>query len=40
VVGVAMRYSFFAAFLLLAAAFLMAAALALPLPETKGKQLE
>ena len=37
---IAMRYSFFAAFLLLAAAFLMAAALALLLSETKGKQLE
>jgi MFS family permease len=37
---VATRYSFFAAFLLVAAAFLLGAALALLLPETKGKQLE
>ncbi len=37
---VAMRYSFFAAFLLLAAAFLAGAALALLLPETRGKHLE
>jgi MFS family permease len=37
---VAMRYSFFAAFLLLAAAFLLAAGLALLLPETMGKHLE
>jgi MFS family permease len=37
---VAMRYSFFAAFLLLAAAFLLGAALALLLPETRGKHLE
>jgi MFS family permease len=37
---VATRHSFFAAFLLLAAAFLMGAALALLLPETKGKALE
>jgi len=37
---VATRHSFFAAFLLLAAAFLVAAALALLLPETKGKHLE
>ncbi len=37
---VATRYSFFAAFLLLAAAFLLGAALALLLPETKGKALE
>ncbi|MEO8360283.1 MAG: MFS transporter [Vicinamibacteria bacterium] len=41
VVGaMAKEYSFFAAFLLLAAAFLIAALLALALPETKGKQLE
>lgn len=41
VVGaIAKEYSFFAAFLLLAAAFLIAALLALALPETKGKQLE
>jgi len=37
---VATRHSFFAAFLLLAAAFLVAAALALLLPETRGKHLE
>ncbi len=37
---VAMRYSFFPAFLLVAAAFLAGAALALLLPETKGKRLE
>jgi MFS family permease len=37
---VATRQSFFAAFLLVAAAFLLGAALALLLPETKGKQLE
>jgi MFS family permease len=37
---VATRHSFFAAFLLLAAAFVLAAALALLLPETKGKALE
>ena len=37
---VATQYSFFAAFLLLAAAFLLAAVLALLLPETKGKHLE
>jgi MFS family permease len=37
---VATRHSFFAAFLLLAAAFLMGAVLALLLPETKGKHLE
>jgi MFS family permease len=37
---VAMQYSFFAAFLLLAAAFLLAAGLALLLPETMGKHLE
>jgi hypothetical protein len=37
---VAMKYSFFAAFLILAFAFLLAAALALLLPETKGKDLE
>jgi MFS family permease len=37
---VATRYSFFAAFLLLAAAFLLGAALALLLPETKGRDLE
>jgi MFS family permease len=37
---IAMRYSFFAAFLLLAAAFLLSALLALLLPETKGKPLE
>jgi MFS family permease len=41
VVGaVATHYSFFAAFLLLAGAFFLAALLALLLPETKGKQLE
>jgi MFS family permease len=41
VVGwVATRHSFFVAFLLLAAAFLLGAALALLLPETKGKHLE
>ncbi len=41
VVGaIAKDYSFFAAFLLLAAAFLLAALLALALPETKGKALE
>jgi MFS family permease len=37
---VAARHSFFAAFLLVAAAFLLAAGLALLLPETKGKRLE
>jgi MFS family permease len=37
---VAARHSFFAAFLLLAAAFLLGAALALLLPETKGRPLE
>jgi MFS family permease len=37
---VATRHSFFAAFLLLAGAFLVGAALALLLPETRGKQLE
>ena len=37
---VATRHSFFAAFALLAAAFLLAAGLALLLPETKGKDLE
>ncbi|HXK11230.1 MAG TPA: MFS transporter [Vicinamibacteria bacterium] len=37
---VAVRYSFFAAFLLLATAFLAGAALALLLPETRGKHLE
>ena len=37
---VATRHSFFAAFLLLAAAFLLGAALALLLPETKGRPLE
>ena len=37
---IATRHSFFAAFLLLAAAFLLAAGLALLLPETKGKHLE
>ena len=37
---VATRHSFFAAFLLLAAAFLLGGALALLLPETKGKPLE
>jgi MFS family permease len=37
---VASRHSFFAAFLLLAAAFLLGAALALLLPETKGMALE
>ena len=41
VVGaIANEYSFFVAFLLLAAAFLTAAILALALPETKGKALE
>lgn len=41
VVGaVAKEYSFFAAFLMLAAAFLAAALLALALPETKGKALD
>jgi MFS family permease len=41
VVGaIAKEYSFFAAFLLLAAAFFSAALLALALPETKGKTLE
>jgi MFS family permease len=41
VVGaVAKEYSFFAAFLMLAAAFLAAALLALALPETKGKVLD
>ncbi len=38
--AVATRYSFFAAFLLLAGAFFISALLALALPETKGKQLE
>jgi MFS family permease len=37
---VAARHSFLAAFLLLAAAFLLAAGLALLLPETKGQELE
>jgi len=37
---VAREHSFFAAFLLLAAAFLLAAVLALALPETKGKHLD
>ena len=37
---VAREYSFFAAFLLLAGAFLLAALLALALPETKGKRLD
>ena len=37
---VATQHSFFAAFLLLAVAFLLAAALALLLPETRGKHLE
>jgi MFS family permease len=37
--AIAKEYSFFAAFLLLAAAFLIAALLALALPETKGKAL-
>jgi MFS family permease len=37
---IATRYSFTAAFYLLAAAFLLSAMLALALPETKGKQLE
>ena len=41
VVGwVAMHYSFFLAFLILAFAFLLAAGLALLLPETKGKELD
>jgi MFS family permease len=41
VVGwVAMRYSFFLAFLILAFAFLLGAVLALLLPETRGKELE
>ena len=35
-----MQYSFFLAFLILAFAFLLAAGLALLLPETKGKQLD
>jgi len=38
--AIASRYSFTAAFYLLAAAFLMSALLALALPETKGKRLE
>jgi MFS family permease len=38
--AVATRYSFFSAFLFLAAAFFLAAMLALALPETKGKALE
>jgi MFS family permease len=37
---VAREYSFFTGFLLLAGAFLLAALLALALPETRGKQLE
>lgn len=37
---VAREYSFFAAFLLLASAFLLSALLALALPETKGKRLD
>lgn len=41
VVGaVATKYSFYAAFLVLAAAFFLGAVLALTLPETKGKQLD
>jgi MFS family permease len=36
---VAVRHGFAAAFLILAGAFLLAAALALTLPETRGKQL-
>lgn len=38
--AIATRYSFTAAFYLLAGAFLLSALLALALPETKGKQLE
>jgi MFS family permease len=38
--AIAMRYSFTAAFYLLAGAFFLAALLSLGLPETKGKQLE
>ncbi|HEV3219528.1 MAG TPA: MFS transporter [Candidatus Acidoferrales bacterium] len=38
--AIAMRYSFTAAFFLLAGAFFLAAMLSLALPETKGKQLE
>ena len=38
--AIATRYSFTAAFYLLAAAFFLSAMLALTLPETKGKQLE
>ena len=38
--AIAKEYSFMAAFLLLAAAFLAAALLALALPETQGKTLE
>jgi MFS family permease len=38
--AMAKEYSFLSAFLLLAAAFLSAAALALALPETKGKTLD
>jgi hypothetical protein len=38
--AVATRYSFYSAFLFLAAAFFLAAMLALALPETKGKALE
>jgi MFS family permease len=38
--AIATRYSFTAAFYVLAAAFLLSAMLALALPETKGKQLE
>jgi MFS family permease len=37
---IAKQYSFYSAFLLLAAAFLVAALLALALPETRGKRLE
>ena len=41
VVGaIAKEYSFLAAFLLLAAAFFLAALFALALPETRGKQLD
>jgi hypothetical protein len=36
----ATRYSFTAAFYLLAGSFFLSAVLALALPETKGKQLE
>ncbi len=38
--SIATRYSFTAAFYVLAGAFFLSAMLALALPETKGKQLE